>query len=105
MSPIREKVRRNAGIHLQEFSLSRSEISNAIVTIEQQGFLKFRFESTREFDTPNRYELQLSMPRAERKEVAITIEGDAEMRELLEAMRAFVSLADRHPHLITQPDS
>lgn len=109
MSTIAQKFRPNAGIHLEEFSLSKSETSNAIVTIQQQGFLDFRFESTHvagKANVSSRYEIHFSMPLARAcKEVEISVEGDAEMCELVEAMRAFVGLADKYPHLITRPEA
>lgn len=100
------------GVHLEEFGDASSHTTDATVTIQQGGFLEFRFKNRRaggKADKYNKYELHFSMPQGrcffvdgeECKEVAITVEGDAEMRELKEAMRAFVHFADRHPHLIT----
>jgi hypothetical protein len=99
-------------IYLEEFRNPSRKTKHVQVTIMQNDFFQFEFKNRHVGDLADKsaeYTLRLSTPggqamvlngeEVEKVELTIVV-GGWEMNELVEAMRAFVDLADEQPELV-----
>jgi hypothetical protein len=101
-------------VYVTEFRNALRKTKRVSVTVLQGDFVQFEFENGHVGDLADNsaeYTFRLSTPGGqamvlngeEVENVALTIVGDWEMNELVNAMREFVALAAERPELVGPP--